>query len=79
MHQKEAFRDTVCFLVNMDEHRKKKIIRHLFKAVCDRAGPDISELTHNDEELLCRRTLEPVGSIIRSILNNAYQNIKEER
>ena len=78
MHQKEAFRDTVCFLVSMDEYRKKRIIRHLFKAVGDRAGPDISEWPHNDGELLCRHAFELVSSIL-SMLNNAYQNIKEEK
>ncbi len=79
MHPKEPFRDIVPFLNNMDEYRRKRFMRQLFKAVGDRAGPDISESPHNDGELLCRHTLEPVGSILRSMLNNAYQNIKEKK
>lgn len=79
MHQKEAFRDIDYFLMNMDEYRKKRILNHLFKAVGDRAGPGISKKPHNDGELLYRHTLEPVGSILRSILNNTYQKIKEKK
>ncbi len=58
LHQKEAFRDIDCFLMNMDEYLKKRIIKHLFKAVGDRAGPEISERPHNDGELLCCNTLK---------------------
>ena len=79
MHQKEAFRDVVRFLNNTDEYQKKRFIRHLFKAVRDRAGPDISEQPHNDGEHLYQHALEPVGLILRDILSNAYQNIKEEK
>ena len=79
MHHKEASRDIICFLMNMDDYRKKRIIRHLSKAVGDRAGPGISKKPHNDGELLCRHTLEPVGSILRSLLNDVYQNVKEKK
>jgi len=77
--QKEAFRDTACFLSKMDVYRKKKFIKHLFKAVGDRAGPNISERPHNDGEPRYRRALEPIGLILRNILSKAYENIKEEK
>ena len=54
--------------MNMDEYRKKSIIRYLFKAVGDRAGPDIFGRQHDDGELLYRHTLKPVGSILRSTI-----------
>ncbi len=79
MHPKEAFRDIDYFLMYMDEYREKRIIKHLFKALGDRAGPDFSESPHNDGELLYHNTFEPVGSILRSMLNNPYQNIKEKK
>ncbi len=52
INQKQNFLDIVSLIDNVDEYLRIRSMRQLYKAVGDRAGPDISKKPHNDVELL---------------------------
>jgi hypothetical protein len=77
--QKEEFQDIVRLLNDVDQYRRTIFIRQLFKAVGDRAGPDISERPHNEGDTPRQHALEPISVILQKILSNTLEDIMEEK
>jgi hypothetical protein len=77
--QKEEFRDIVRFLNNMDERRRIRFIRQMFKAVGDRAGPTFRNGSMTMENHFAGVRSSLLGLILKDILSNAYENIREEK